>query len=179
MDFLRLTHIKDTHFPQAWELYKRAFPYVERRDLDLQKKILKDPKYHFNIISRDTEFVGIILWWQFAGLQYIEHFTIMENLRCQGLGQDILGDYISSAQDPIILEVEPPADTLNKRRIMFYKRLGFSLNPYDYTQYPMRKNGDPIPLLLMSYPESLSNTEFITFKKNIKDICYTPYVGKE
>lgn len=175
MKYIRLIRTDDINFQQAWELYKCAFPQEERRELILQNKIIKNPSYHFVIVKEEGLFLGFILWWRFEGLRYIEHIATMENHRGKGYGQRIIKQFISESPDPIILEVEPAFDDISIRRIAFYERIGFNLNHHYYEQYPMRKNSASIKMLLMSYPKCISASEFFSFKKCFKEMCYTPY----
>lgn len=43
-------------------------------------------------------------------------------------------EYIRQSGKPVLLEVEPPLGEMEQRRIGFYERLGFHLNPYAYVQ---------------------------------------------
>ncbi|BAX81337.1 GNAT family N-acetyltransferase [Labilibaculum antarcticum] len=171
----RLNQTNETGFLQAWELYEDAFPKEERRELDLQQKIIQNVNYHFDIVSDNGVFVGFILWWQFAGLRYIEHLATLIEYRGKGYGKCIVEQFLSQASEAIILEVELPNCDTSKRRIAFYERLGFTLNRDDYRQLPMRKNGVPIQMLLMTYPNGLTETSLTLFKESFREMCYVPY----
>ncbi|AZS15605.1 hypothetical protein [Paenibacillus lutimineralis] len=71
-------------------------------------------------------------------------------------------------QKPLILEVELPDTSLSQRRIKFYERLGFYINPYDYVQ-PALSGQAAIPLKMMSYPEPLTPKQFA----NVKSVLYS------
>ncbi len=177
MESIRLRHINQTHFQDAWDLYENAFPKDERRALGLQKEIMKNPNYHFDIVRLDGIFVGFILWWQFEGIKYIEHLATEPKFRGKGYGKIIVEQFISKSRDDIILEVEMPSNSINKRRIAFYERLNFKLNPHYYEQLPMQKGGKPIQLQLMTYPDKLTDAKLLAFKENFRKMCFTPYLG--
>ena len=66
------------------------------------------------------------------------------------------------------LEVEPPTEEMAKRRIEFYKRIGFVLNEYPYMQPSLGEGKNPIPLMIMSYKEPLTKESF----ENIRKVLY-------
>lgn len=177
LSFERVLNTENSEFDHAWKLYQEAFPIEERRELKVQKQIFQNGRYHFNVINNDSKFVGILLYWYLEGFLYIEHFAIHENKRGGGVGQLVMRKLMGETDEHLILEVEPPTTSLNKRRIEFYKRLGFKLNHYDYHQPPLRKGASPVKLLLMSYPREISVREVLIFKNELKSICFEPYAG--
>ena len=62
----------------------------------------------------------------------------------------------------VILEIEPPADTLSRRRKRFYERLGLRENPYLHVQPPYQADCGPTRLVVMSRP-ALTRAEFARF----------------
>ncbi len=177
MTRVRLKNTKSASFELAWALYELSFPEEERRTLDIQKKIMAHPDYHFEIVEQHETFVGFILWWQFKRLKYIEHFAIHHKMRRQGFGKSILKNFISSIEDVVILEIEPPMNEVCKARLAFYEELGFILNPHHYQQPPMRKNGKMIKLCIMTYPKPITASRLEEFNKNYKLKIYDPYLG--
>ncbi len=161
----RISETGNLSFKEAWNLYKKSFPREERRVLTSQKRIINDPRYHFEIITDQGTVTGLLLWWQFHELRYIEHLAIKPALRGKGLGKSIVSDFIKENSDLIILEVEKPGDKqMNERRINFYRRLGFYLNDYHYKQPSYTKQGKAVPLMLMTWPEPIG-TEILTYFK--------------
>lgn len=62
---------------------------------------------------------------------------------------------------PVILEAEPPElNETARRRVAFYERLGYKLNPHEYYQPPYKLGGKPLRLVIMSAPNALSEEEF-------------------
>ena len=82
-------------------------------------------------------------------------------------GAELLKEITSFYQKTICLEVEPPADEMTKRRVDFYKRNGFFLNEYPYTQPPISKGKNPVPLMIMSSGKELSEPEFHIIKEKL------------
>jgi hypothetical protein len=61
-----------------------------------------------------------------------------------------------------VLEVEPPEDEIKKRRIAFYERCGFHLSKEEYYQPPYQEGGEPVRLMLMSYPEPITRHDEVS-----------------
>lgn len=155
-------------FNTIWEIYENSFPEDERRSLDKQKKLLSNPRYSFNPIYDKNKIVAFTAIWNLPNFIFIEHFAIKKEFRGKGYGTKILKNIIEKYDKKVILEVEKPETHDAKRRIDFYKNLGFFLNKYDYKQPPLGENKQPVPLFLMSYPIEISPEEFI----NIREVLY-------
>jgi len=110
-------------------------------------------------------------------MRYIEHLATEPKFRGNGYGKMILEHFISKNCDFIILEVEMPSNSINKRRIAFFERLQFKLNAHFYEQLPMQKGGAPVQLQLMTYPDEITNAKLLAFKENFRNMCFTPYLG--
>jgi GAF domain-containing protein len=160
-------------FNQAWNLYKKSFPPEERRPLRMQKKMMNNPLYHFEVVTENGRFVGLILWWKFETVIYIEHLATSSHIRGRGYGGRILEEFVRRFTLPLLLEVEPPAVEINRRRIDFYRRFGFVLNEHAYRHPPYKKGGEYVSLMLMTYPEAISEEE-------CRDFCekYHPVIHK-
>ncbi|WP_103070636.1 GNAT family N-acetyltransferase [Aquimarina sediminis] len=153
---IRLKSISDKYFENAWRIYEESFPIEERRLIDAQAHVMKNPNYHFDIIIDEKQLVGFLLWWDFDSYRYIDHFATSIQQRNKGFGKLILEEFIGRTDKPIVLEVELPNSTINQRRINFYERIGFKLNSHYYEVPPSVTDQLPIQLLLISYPTLLS-----------------------
>jgi ribosomal protein S18 acetylase RimI-like enzyme len=173
MNYTRIKNTEHPLFRRTWELYKKSFPPEERRQLRTQKKIMGHPFYHFEIITDQGQFIGLILWWGFEKVRYIEHLAISPRLRGKGYGFRILKKYNSTSDLPVWLEVEHPTIEINKRRIDFYRRAGFVLNEHAYKHPPYKKGGEYVSLMLMTYPEAIA-------EKDVKRFCeeYHPVIHR-
>ncbi|MGZ2370292.1 GNAT family N-acetyltransferase [Ancylomarina sp. YFZ004] len=172
METIRLIDIKHLCFSEAWVLYEDAFPLEERRLINSQAAIMNHPNYHFELIFQIDCFLGILFWWGFDDLRYIEHFATLPAHRGKGYGKEILELFIQRDSRPIVLEVELPENEIEQRRIQFYERIGFHLTDHFYQQ-PVYNEGDlPLQLLLMSYPKGISAKELTHFIKDYHPIIY-------
>lgn len=160
---MRLHKVSDKYFSNAWELYNDSFPIEERRLISHQEDILNLDYYHFEMIFNENDIIGIILWWNFENLKFIEHLAVQPLFRGKGLGKKILENFILQNSKPILLEVELPTNKINQKRIQFYQKLGFILNQHPYFQPPMRLGSPKVKLNLMSFPDAISTRELNDF----------------
>ena len=178
MKRLQVKDISASLLAEAWKLYESSFPTEERRNWNQQQAIMQLEAYHFDLVMYNHELVGILLWWEFATIRYIEHFAIQTSQRNSGFGKTCLENFIAESDVQVLLEVEKPEDSLKQRRIGFYQRLGFHLNAYDYAHPPYLEGGDFVELLLMSYPDKLREDELQTFKTKGHPVIHRPYFEK-
>ncbi|WP_282124767.1 GNAT family N-acetyltransferase [Algibacter mikhailovii] len=172
MKLTRLKNISDNYFQEAWKLYEDAFPFEERRSLDNQSKVLQIDNYNFEVLIDKDQFIGFILWWDFETHKYIDHFATALEQRNKGIGKLILNKFIDSDDKSIILEVELPTSNINERRIKFYERVGFKLNQHHYEIPPIKEDELPLQLLVMSYPNMISEKEVNLFVEKNHPIIF-------
>ena len=162
----RITETRHPLFSRAWELYESAFPADERRTLHPQSKVLERAAYHFEVVTDNDAFVGLLLWWHFNDVRYVEHLATLPGLRGKGYGKQVLETFVAESDVPVWLEVEPPTDEMKRRRVGFYQRVGFALNTHHYMQPPYTEGGSPVPLLLMTHPITVTEAA-------VRDFCRT------
>ncbi len=170
-----LKRLRENQFDEIYELLENSFDRDEIRDRKGQREILEEPEYQIlGSVSSKDELIGIMAVWDFEEFLYIEHFAIREKSRNLGVGAEFLKQVIYEAEKPVILEVEPPEDEVKSRRIGFYKRNGFNLNPYEYVQLPLAEDRNPVPLKIMSFPKALTGSEY----ESIRNTIYLRVFGK-
>lgn len=172
MDNVRQTDASHRLFHEAWELYEQSFPLEERRPLDWQLDIMSHANYHFELILQEDALVGILLWWSFEEVRYIEHFATVPALRGRGYGKLILEAFTGRSTRPVLLEVEPPHEEIQRRRIRFYEQSGFILNDHYYQQPPYHPGQQPLTLLIMTYPAAISAETVAHFVANRHPLIY-------
>ena len=145
MKRIRLTDPGHPDFARAWRLYKESFPVDERRRLNSHRRIMLRSIYHFDVVMDHNVFIGILLWWDFESVRYIEHLAVVPTLRGMQHGERILRRFLSESDMPVWLEVEPPDNEL------------------DYTQPAYEKSRQPVPLLVMTYPEAITEPDIRFF----------------
>ena len=131
------------------------------------KKIL----IHFFVFKENDEVLALMAVWEFDDFVYVEHLAVDSKLRGKGVGSELIKNYLNKCDKRVFLEVEPPNCDISKKRVLFYEKLGFSFNDFYYLQQPLNHGDSPFRLNIMSYPESIDEKEFDTYKKDIyKDV---------
>lgn len=141
-----------SYLSPAVQLYEQAFPRCERRDTaQWVKLIASHPAFRVEAIEQGGGFAGFISYWEFSTFCYVEHFAVASNLRGGGIGGKAIEALIrAQAPKPLVLEIEPPADALTRRRHDFYARHGLHLSTAPYLQPPYHADEAPLPLALMT-----------------------------
>ena len=167
--------MSEERFAEFFALMEQAFPANERHTAKGHLAEFDAPEFHSICYAPDM-LHGFINYWQLDGFVYVEHFAVQPELRGQGIGAALMAELRKRVGDvPLVLEAEPPQDSaIAQRRIAFYERLGFRLNPYDYVQPAMAEGESPVPLVIMSSPEALTETEFIAIRDTMYRIVYSP-----
>lgn len=151
-----LEALQSEDFEEVWNIMEKSFPIAERRNYQGQKRVLAEPAYHLYGCRKDGTVAAFFAVWEFDEFAFVEHFAVGERLRNGGIGAELLTQLKDLLNTNIILEVEPPAGEMERRRIGFYERNGFRLNEYAYVQPPLNRESRGIPLKIMSYPNLLS-----------------------
>ena len=160
--------VNEKTFNTVFDKMKTAFPYEERRDYSDQKECLENKYFKFFEIYDCDLAVGFTALWVFENFVFIEHIAIDENKRGSKAIELIKEKY----NKPLILEAEAPVTEQQIKRIKFYNRLGFNVNSFNYTQ-PSYHGGEGVPLLILSYPNKLTDEEFDEFLRETRREVYT------
>lgn len=176
MVFKRVTTPKDKMYQEALKLYSISFPAHEQREAESQARILSDSAYHFDLIYDGNIFVGLMLNWETQDFTYVEHFCIWPELRNQKYGQRSL-KHLCRMEKTIILEIDPPVDTVSKSRKSFYERNGFVDNPYSHVHPPYHRGSTGHNLVIMSHPNKISQAGYDMFhcyleQRVMKDVSH-------
>lgn len=161
-------------FDFVYQLMERSFPPNERRTYEEQKALLNNPRYNISIVPglNAHSLNAFLAYWTLGDLIFIEHFAVNPLRRSTGLGSAMLQDLTRQQTCRICLEVELPENDLAKRRIRFYERNGFFLNQYPYVQPSLSKGRSPIPLLIMTSGQPVSEEMFQKIKSTLYEYVY-------
>lgn len=151
-------------FEEAFSLYTASFPYAERRDTAEQSRVFGKEDYHFDVLVENDRLLGIVFYWQTAEFLFLEHLATKPELRNHGTGAAALS-LLKEKGLPIILEIEPPADELTKRRLGFYQRNGFVLTDHYHIQAKYHLGDEDLELKILSHPHSISTAQYETFRE--------------
>ena len=155
-------------YADATALYRISFPNHEQREEASQKEILSNPAYHFDAVTDGGSFVGEILYWDIGGFLYVEHFCVRLEMRNRRYGQRILAAL--QEKHALILEIDPPIDAIAQRRKGFYKRCGFTANPYPHVHPAHHRGNAGHELVVMSSPDQLTPEEYGLFNQFLQDV---------
>ncbi len=164
---LRMIAESDAGFTEYWECYESSFPANERRPLCDHLEALRDERFHCCCYHDASGFAGLLHYWIFGKLIYVEHLAIPSSRRGDGLGSTILRQLMDSVSFPIILEIEPMVDDATKARWRFYKKLGFCLLRDEHWQPLYHSSDAPLQLRLLSYPMPLDVKRILKFQSEL------------
>lgn len=160
MIYTKRLHVDSVELVAVRAIYEDSFPIDERRDFALLMDLLSNnDAFILEAICYDNRVVGMLSTWQLAEWRYIEHFAVEAAMRGGGIGRDVLQRFIDRNELPVVLEVEPPIDTYTRRRIDFYRSMGFVLHEaFHYIQPSYGEGREAVELRLMTYgaPECCS-----------------------
>lgn len=168
----RLEDQEYEHWNKLWELYESSFPHYERRSkAENLMKMQQYDSFFFCAVEReltsmgDFELLGLIGYWQWGDLCFIEHLATLPEFRGEGIGARIL-ELIKKEQRgrTVLLEIDPPMDDISLRRKGFYERVGFVANDMLHIHPSFQKPQHPHRLVLMSYPKLLTTDQFKDFR---------------
>ena len=171
MKFEKIVNVNSRKFRDVWEVYEHSFPRDEKRTFEDQIKIMPKKSHALFYVS-DRKFLGIMETWDLNNAVLIEHFAVKENLRNRGFGTKIISTYIRKSKKTIVLETEKPVRHVQKRRINFWKRLGFHLNKHDYIQPAYDETKKPVKMFLMSYPKPINKKCFFKIRNDTHKTVY-------
>lgn len=156
-------------FDEIYALMGNSFPPEECRPYPEQKALLSRPAYGLYSLrdDQDGNLLGFAAVWEWEDFAFIEHIAVNPIFRNGGLGGKLLDQVVDLLGKPVCLEVEPPDGGLASRRIGFYQRHGFFLNPYPYTQPSISEGRKPIPLQIMTYGREIQEAEFSTIRNRL------------
>ena len=153
---LRRATLKE--FDLVFDEIEKNFIIDERRDRKDAFRLFESEKYDILLIISEETVIGFFTVWKILDFCFIEHFVVIEKYRSRGYGAEALG-LLYKLFSKIVLEAEPCIGEIQRRRLGFYKRCGFIENEGEYLQPSYRFGGNEVPLVIMSYPEKLSDFE--------------------
>lgn len=138
-------------FDEIYKIMTDSFPPDEVRSYEGQKELLERSDYHLKTYKKEGHLLGFCAYYELDGFLYIEHLACTPDSRGLGIGSLLVKKVLEEAGErQVILEVEPPVDEMTKRRVGFYERLGFRLNPYEHYQPPLNPTTGVVELKIMS-----------------------------
>ncbi len=160
-------------FDRVFSIMLESFPPDERRTREEQAALLEKDIYRVYVLkNEDHEIVAFIAAWEFEDFVFLEHFAVEKSHRNGGKGGQFLSELVGRLNKRVCLEVEPPDAGLASRRIAFYERNGFTLNPYPYIQPAITSGRNPIPLMIMSTDGGMDLKTFEKMRTLVYEFVY-------
>ncbi len=166
---MQFTKTDKKEMPAIYAAMQENFVSDELRDYESALAVLDDERYGVYRITEDGSEVGFICLWSLGEVTFVEHFVIYSDYRGKGVGGRAI-DFVCEKFGKVILEVEKPEDEIKRRRIAFYERHGFTVNPQPYSQPAYRSDSERVPMRLMSFPCALE--DFDGTVKRLYDAVY-------
>lgn len=167
MEKVFIRGVEDKLFCEFWMIYQSSFPTNEKRTKENFSLILSGESCKLLLYTIDNKVAGFFVYWYFPNFIYIEYLATNPALRNQGIGSKMIKDFISSADKPLILEIDEMSDPISRRRHNFYTREGFILNSHSHTPTAYDNKSVKLNLHIMSYPNTLSNSEYNSFNDTL------------
>lgn len=164
--------LNDEDFNKLYELMGDSFPLSEIRTFEGQKQLLSNPLYTVYVLREEGEVLAFFAEWQNESYRFLEHLAVNRNYRSRGLGSKTLQAYHDLNDKPVVLEVEPPNDEIQIRRVKFYEKNGYHLSSYSYIQPMINAGYEGTTLALMTYPTLLNGDELNNVKKWLDQTVY-------
>lgn len=162
-----------TDFDEVYQLFQKAFIPEELRPYEKMKCLFQQQRIIIYGYKSEQKIISALLVWELENCIYWENFAVDESMRGQGLGGRALEEVKALYPNQlIILEVEKPFDDMSKRRIGFYQRHDFILNPFSYIQPTLDVNPTQVCLQLMSFPHSLEEVQYQKIKQELFEVVY-------
>ena len=168
LKLIPFTTPEDHGWQEAWSLYMRAFPEIERRSLEDHLRLMgHNPLFEADGAWLDGKFAGLIFHWQVGRFRFVEFLAVEDKLRGLNIGSRIMQQMIDRYKE-VILEIEPPVDELTRRRLHFYERLGFQVNDYNYVHPSYAEPQTHFNLVVLSYLRPLTREEAHQFANFVR-----------
>ncbi|MEQ9558970.1 MAG: GNAT family N-acetyltransferase [Rhodospirillales bacterium] len=172
-------------FQAIWDIYVASIPASERKDRDALARMVHSHRYRVHIAEQDGEVTafGIIYRSENHNFALLEYFATTPALRSQGIGGRLLDHVLADQGDiPVLLEVEAPlptdqsGDSMESRRIGFYRRHGARMiEDFGYI-LPLKTAGTPPPMvILIGAAEHLTSISAAMLRDWLGDIYENVY----
>jgi GNAT superfamily N-acetyltransferase len=152
------------------EVYGYSFPDYEQRTREGRMAVLREAStFHAWVLSFKGKNAGILGGWYIGEWFYIEHFSVDKALRRLGIGKLAMA-HINTRFQKVILEIDPPEDSVSCKRLEFYKRSGYVTNGIPHVHPSYKATYSPHRLEVLSFPRSLTVAEYETFNHQLQEV---------
>lgn len=160
-------------FDEIYKIMSESFPNSEIRSYEMQKALLDRNDYSIKTYTQDGVVLGFCAYYQFEEFLFIENLACTSQSRGLGIGSKLVRELLDEAnQRLVLLEVEIPRSETEKRRVKFYERLGFYINPHYHFMPPLNEFTAGMELKIMSSYKMLTEEEQQSFRRILNTKVY-------
>lgn len=160
-------------FDAIYKVMCESFPTSEIRSYEKQKALLDREDYSIKTYTQDGEVIGFCAYYQFEEFFFIENIACTPQSRGLGIGSKLVSEVLGEANERLVLlEVEIPNSETKKRRVKFYERLGFYLNPHYHFMPPLNECTAGMELKIMSSLKPLTEEEQKLYRRILNTKVY-------
>jgi len=171
----RVTARTDPWLVPAEVLYQEAFERRERRDHLAGP--LDNPLFHLLAILRRGDFAGFVAVWRFETFVFVEHLATVAAVRGLGIGGDVIALVVQNAPLTVLETERMEESPLARRRLAWYRRHGFQVNPQPYFQPAYGPGLPEVPMHFLSHPRMLAAGEFEAVVQTLRREVYGVHRG--
>lgn len=157
------------------EVYIESFPEAERRPMRVMRQAIAREEALFWRICKSEETLGLLTTWELSQVVYGEHFAMRPRLRNMGVGAKALRTVMAVTHCPILIEVEPPEEAIQQRRMDFYLREGFHVVDTNYVQPPYDPSLASVPLYLMCTDAGMVGARLEASVEELRRVVFVRY----
>ncbi|MDL2215317.1 GNAT family N-acetyltransferase [Dysgonomonas sp. OttesenSCG-928-M03] len=168
--FYEIKSVDDKWYTDFEKIYSVSFPVYEQRNFDQQVEAFADEHYHLYCIISNEQISSFVAFWDFGRYVYVEHMAVNGKLRGQHIGTDTLRLFMEEIGKSVVLEIDPVEDGTSAKRLRFYEKLGFVMNPFVHFHPAYDISYKPHRLSVLSKPYILSEQQYNMFKNDLESI---------
>ena len=168
--FYEIQSINDPLYHQFEKIYVLSFPVFEQRNREQQQLAFKSELYHLCCIVEDNILNSFVAYWEFPEYIYIEHLAVNNDLKGRNIGTTTLQLLKKEVNKIIILEIDPIVDDISAKRLHFYEKLDFRINPYQHFHPSYNNNYPPHELVVLSTEKILDQELYFQFKSDLESV---------
>jgi len=162
--------------PFFQRVYEEAFPEEERCPWERMVGFLSQPGHHFRmegLYRDDGTPVGFNAFSEFGHYLYGVYLAVGRAYRGGGYGARALRAFHARHADRLIFgEVEHPVTPRARRRLDFYRKLGYHVTDIGFTQPPLAPGLQTVPYLIISYPDALTPKDAESIRTILETVIY-------
>lgn len=176
---MRAVAIRDPAHPDLpflRHVYEEAFPVEERCPWERMVGFLSEPGHHFRmegLYLDDGTPIGFNAFSEFGPYLYGVYLAFDQPHRGAGYGRRALRDFHARHAGRLIFgEVEHPVTPRARRRLGFYRSLGYHVADIGFTQPPLNTGLRTVPYLIISYPDALTPGDETAIRTILETVIY-------